>query len=203
MNLLRSLRHSCTRFGPRRVLAGAAVFATGLLAAGAFSSSVPAAPQDCLPVIGCVTTTVPSVTLPTVTLPTLPISTTTTGGGTNSTTDSTSTTTTATTATDTSKTGKAPDARLSVSVSVRVRGHGTHRVIELRLRLTRAARVNALLTRNGRALKRNQFTARPGSSLWRLRLGRAVKPGAAKLSLTYRSSAGEIARSSHRLRLPR
>src|SRR3989442_15525486 len=100
MTLLRSLRHSCTGFGPRRVLAGAAVFATGLLAAGAFSSSVPAAPQDCLPVIGCVTTTVPSVTLPTVTLPTLPISTTTTttttttGGGTNSTTDSTSTTTT-------------------------------------------------------------------------------------------------------------
>src|SRR3989442_15728863 len=112
MTLLRSLRHSCTGFGPRRVLAGAAVFATGLLAAGAFSSSVPAAPQDCLPVIGCVTTTFPSVTLPTVTLPTLPISTTTTtttttGGGTNSTTDSTSTTTTSTTATDTTKTGKA------------------------------------------------------------------------------------------------
>ena len=90
-----------------------------------------------------------------------------------------------------------------MKITVRVRGHGAKRAIELRLRLNKPARVNALLSRKGRALKRNQFTARAGSSLWRLRIGRTVTPGAAKLGLTYRSSAGEIARTNHRLRLPR
>lgn len=88
-------------------------------------------------------------------------------------------------------------------ITIRVRGHGAKRAIELRLRLNNPARVNALLSRKGKALKRQQFTARAGSSVWRLRIGRTVKPGAAKLGLMYRSSAGEIARSSHRLRLPR
>jgi hypothetical protein len=80
---------------------------------------------------------------------------------------------------------------------------GAKRAIELRLRLSKQARVSALLSRKGRALKRNQFSARAGASVWRLRLGGTVKPGLAKLGLTYRSSAGEIARSNHRLRLPR
>lgn len=96
-----------------------------------------------------------------------------------------------------------PGVGLSVRITVRVRGHGAKRAIELRLRLSKQARVSALLSRKGRALKRNQFSARAGASVWRLRLGGTVKPGLAKLGLTYRSSAGEIARSNHRLRLPR
>ena len=185
------------------------MFGAGLLASGTFSSSVPAAPQDCVPVLGCLTTTVPSVTLPTVTLPTLPTlptstttgTTTSPGSTTTSPTDSTSTTTTS--ATDASEDSKAPEVGLSVGISVRVLGHGAHRSIELRLRLSSPARVSALLSRAGKALSRRQFTARAGSSLWRLRVGRAVKPGAARLGVTYRSSTGETARSSHRLRLPR
>jgi hypothetical protein len=90
-----------------------------------------------------------------------------------------------------------------VTSSVRVLGTGARRSIELRLRLTQAARVSAVLTRNGKTLERHQFTAPAGPSLRRLRVGRTVKPGVANLGLTYRSSTGDTARSSHRLRLPR
>jgi len=153
-----------------------------------------------LPLLGCPTTTVPTITLPTTTLP---IGTTTTGpGGATSTTDSTRTTTTPT-ATDPNKTAEGPAASLGVTSSVRALGTGARRSIELRLRLTKAARVSAVLSRNGKTLQHHEFTAQAGSSLWRLRVGRTVKPGAASLGLTYRSSTGEIARSSHRLRLPR
>ena len=213
MALFRLLRQRVSR-SLRPAVARLAVFAAGLLVAGAFSSSLLAAPQDvCLPVVGCVTTTVPTVTVPTVTVPTLPTSTTTTttGGGTTTTTESggdssgstTATGTTTTTITTTTTEGTAaPGVALSVRISVRVRGHGAKRAIELRLRLSKPARVTALLSRNGKALKRGQYAARSGSNLWRLRLGRSVKPGAARLGLTYRSSAGETARSTHRLRLP-
>ncbi|MDX6408163.1 MAG: hypothetical protein QOE13_1234, partial [Gaiellaceae bacterium] len=54
-----------------RAIAGGGILVAGISAAGAFTSSAPAAPQDCLPVAGCVTTTLPTVSLP-VTLPTLP-----------------------------------------------------------------------------------------------------------------------------------
>lgn len=210
MTLLRHLRNSVSRLPVGRAVAGLAVFGAGVFAAGAFSSAVPAAPQDlCVPVVGCVTTTIPTVTLPTVTLPTTTTTTTTptttSGGGTTTTAGSGgnsggSTTTSATTTTDTSATSS---AGLSVEVRVRVIGHGAKRTIEVRLRLSKPARVSALLSRNGKALQRNQFSAATGSSVWGLRLGPKVKAGAAKLGLTYRSTTGEIARSSHRLRLPR
>jgi hypothetical protein len=217
MKLFRPLRQNIARLRVGRAVARSALLGAALLAAGTFSGTVLAAPQDvCLPIVGCITTTVPTVTLPTtVTVPTLPITTTTTttttvatggsttsagsGGGSTgpSTPTSTATTTTATDATATRGVG------LSVKITVRVRGHGAKRAIELRLRLSKPARVNALLSRKGKALKRQQFTARAGSSVWRLRIRRTVKPGAAKLGVMYRSSAGEIARSSHRLCLPR
>jgi hypothetical protein len=214
MTLHRLFRQSISRLPVRPAFVGLAVFAAGLVAAGAFSSAIPAAPQDvCLPVVGCVTTSLPGVTLPTVTLPTLPTSTTTTttttpGGGTTTvpgsggdpTGSSTSTGTTTTTTTETSGTSS---PALRVTVTVLVRGHGVKRLIELRLRLSKPARVNALLSRSGKSLKRNQFTARAGWSIRRLRLGRTVRAGAARLGLTYRSASGEVARTAHRLRLPR
>jgi len=86
---------------------------------------------------------------------------------------------------------------------VRVRGRGAARVVEIGLRLSKPARLSALLSRNGSTLARRQFAARAGSSLLRLRIGRAVKPGPARLALAYRSDAGENRRSSYRVRLPR
>jgi hypothetical protein len=208
MRFFRLLRQSISRFPVRRAVAGPVLLAGGLLAAGALSSAVPAAPRDvCLPVLGCVTTTLPTVTVPTTV--TLPITTTTTttsttnGGGTTTTTGTNGDSTGSTTSSTTTDTTAVPGAGLSVRISIRVRGHGAKRAIELRLRLSKPARVSALLSRQGKALKRNQFSARAGASVWRLRLGRTVKPGLAKLGLTYRSSAGEVARSNHRLRLPR
>jgi len=47
------------------------------------------------------------------------------------------------------------------------------------------------------------FTAKAGPHLLRLRIGRAAKPGLASLSLVYRLTTGEAARTTHRLRLPR
>src|SRR5204862_5686765 len=105
MSLLRLL---LSRMSLRRAVAGLAL-GTTLLAAGAFASAVPAAPQDvCLPVAGCITTTIPTVTIPTVTLPTVPTSTTTTtttGGGTTPTSGSTGNATGATTTTGMAPTG--------------------------------------------------------------------------------------------------
>jgi hypothetical protein len=189
-----------------RTLIAAAVFAGGLLAAGAFSPAVPAAPQQCLPVVGCVTTTIPSVPLPTVSVPsvpTLPTSSTTTTTSSGS--GSSGATTTPPQTTPVAGTVASPKAAaaLSAKASVRVRGRGAGRVIEVRLRLTKPALVSALLSRSSRALARRQFAAREGSTLVRLRIGRAVRSGPARLALVYTAASGETVRASYRLRLPR
>ena len=193
-----------------RVGAGAGTLAAGVLLAGAITSSAPAAPQDCLPVVvGCVTTTVPTVPLPVTlpTLPTLPGTTTTTtspGGFTTSPTTTTATTATnPTTTTNGGATGSNGATAFKPKATVRVRGRGAHRVVEIRVNLTKAARLNALLTRKDGALAKRLFTAKAGTHLFRLRIGRAAKPGLAKLSLLYRATTGEAARTTHRLRLPR
>jgi hypothetical protein len=187
-----------------RALVGAAIFAGGLLVAGTFTSAAPAAPEEeCLPVLGCVTTTLPSVPLPPVTTPALPTTTTTATtpdpGG--------STTQSAPPAggigTPGSPKSTQPQTVFSARAGVRVRGRGAARVVEIRLSLSKPARVSVLLSRSGSALARRQFEARAGASLLRLPLGRAVKPGLASLVLAYRSHAGESHRSSYRVRLPR
>ncbi len=189
----RPCRSRLARFG--RPLGAAGVFAAGLLASGVFSSATPAAPQDCLPVVGCVTTPAPPVTLPTVPLPTLPTSTTTAAP------DTTPTTTTA--AGETRSTESGPEVALAAKASVRVRGRGARRVVDIRLILTKDARVSALLSRSGSALARRSFGARAGSSILRLRVGRGPKSGPARLALTFSSDSGETVRASYRLRLPR
>jgi hypothetical protein len=192
-----------------RALLGAFVFGGGLFAAGVFSSAVPAAPQDCLPPpAGCVSTslpTVPSVPLPTVTVPTLPTTTgttTTTGGSPGGT-----TTDTGTSPTDTTQAGNdepsSGNAALTAHASVRVRGHGAKRVVEIRLRLSQSASVSVWLRRSGRALVRRTFSARAGSRVTILRVPREVKPGSATLGLTCRPVSGPSLRASYRLRLPR
>jgi hypothetical protein len=191
-----------------RVSAGAGTLAAGVLLAGAITSSAPAAPQDCLPVVvGCVTTTVPTVPLPVTlpTLPTLPGTTTTTTAPGGSTTSPTTTATTATNPTTTNgdTTGSNGAMAFKPKATVRVRGRGAHRVVEIRVNLTKAARLNALLTRKHGALAKRLFTAKAGKHLFRLRIGRAAKPGLANLSLLYRATTGEAARTTHRLRLPR
>jgi len=182
-----------------RGLFGGFVFAGGLLAAGVFSSAVPAAPQDCLPPpVGCVTTSVPSVpsvTVPGVTLPTLP-----TTPGTTTTTGSTPATTTAT---GTVQEDAAPTAALSAQAVVRVRGHGATRVVQIRLRLSQRADVSALLSRSGGALARREFAGPAGTSLFVLHVGRRTRAGPATLFLTYRPASGRTATASYRLRLPR
>jgi hypothetical protein len=176
-----------------RGIAGAGIFVAGILVAGAFTNSAPAAPQDCLPVVGCVTTTVPTVSLP-VTLPTLPL---TTAPG------ATTTTTTNSTTSSEDTTVSEGAAAFNPKATVRVRGRGARRVIEIRVNLTRAARLNALLSRKRGPIARRLFTAKAGPHLFTLRIGRAVKPGLANLSLVYRAATGEAARTTHRLRLPR
>lgn len=183
-----------------RALLAAGLLAGGALAAGVLSKPAPAAPEECLPVIGCVTTTIPSIQLPTVTVPTLPTTTGTTSDGSAGATAPPAATTAS------AETPAAPteaEAAFSAKASVRVRGRGAKRVVEIRLRLTKPARVSALLSRNGRALARRQLAARSGSSLLLLRVGRAPKPGAARLALAYRADSGESARATYRLRLPR
>jgi hypothetical protein len=188
-----------------RVIGSAGILAVGMLAAGAFTSSAPAAPQDCLPVVGCVTTTLPTVPLPGVTLPTvptLPVTTTTTPQGTSTTSSTTTTANSGTTLTgDTTVPPGA--AAFSPKATVRVRGRGARRVVEIRVNLTKAARLNALLSRKRGSIARRLFTAKAGPHLFRLRIGRAAKPGLASLSLVYRATTGEAARTMHRLRLPR
>jgi hypothetical protein len=196
-----------------RVSAGAGTLAAGVLLAGAITSSAPAAPQDCLPiVVGCVPTTVPTVPLP-VTLPTLPTlpgstttattSTTTPGGSTTSSTTTTATSATNPTTTNGDATGPSGATAFKPKATVRVRGRGANRVVEIRVNLSKAARLNALLTRKHGALAKRLFTAKAGRHLFRLRIGRAAKPGLANLSLVYRATTGEAARTTHRLRLPR
>jgi hypothetical protein len=191
-----------------RLSAGAGTLAAGVLLAGAITSSAPAAPQDCLPVVvGCVTTTVPTVPLPVTlpTLPTLPATTTTTTASGGSTTSPTTATATATNPTTTNgdTTGSTGATAFKPKATVRVRGRGAHRVIEIRVNLSKAARLNALLTRKHGAVAKRLFTAKAGKHLFRLRIGRAAKPGLANLSLVYRATTGEAARTTHRLRLPR
>jgi hypothetical protein len=188
---------------PRQALLAAAVFAGGLLASGMFSSAVPAAPEECLPVVGCVTTPLPPVTLPTlpttpVPVPTLPVTTSQPDPG-----PAPAPASTTTSAGGTKSPESAPEAALTARSSVRVRGRGANRVIEIRLRLSKAARVNALLSRNGRALARRQFAGRAGASTLRVRVGRTTRSGPARLALTFRSDSGESARATYRLRLPR
>jgi hypothetical protein len=193
-----------------RVSTGAVTLAAGVLLAGAITSSAPAAPEDCVPVVvGCVTTTVPTVpppvTLPT--LPTLPGTTTTTTAPDGSTTSSTTTATTPTATNPTTTNGDAAGSNRATAfkpkATVRVRGRGANRVVEIRVNLSKAARLNALLTRKHGALAKRLFTAKAGPHLFRLRIGRAAKPGLANLSLVYRATTGEAARTTHRLRLPR
>jgi uncharacterized membrane protein len=194
-----------------RVGAGAGTLAAGVLLAGAITSSAPAAPQDCLPVVvGCVTTTVPTVPLPVTlpTLPTLPGTTTTTttapGGSTTSpTTTATTATNPTTTTTNGDTTGSNGATAFKPKATVRVRGRGAHRVVEIRVNLTKAARLNALLSRKRGQIAKRLFSAKAGPHLFRLRIGRAAKPGLANLSLVYRAATGEAARTTHRLRLPR
>lgn len=182
-----------------RVIGGAGICAAGMLLAGTFTSSAPA--QVCLPVVGCVTTTLPTVPLPGVTVPTvptLPVTTTTTTPGTSTTSSTATTATSATTPTvPQGATAFRPKA------TVRVRGRGARRVVEIRVNLTKAARLNALLSRKRGSIARRLFTAKAGPHLFKLRIGRAAKPGPASLSLVYRATTGEAARTTHRLRLPR
>jgi hypothetical protein len=182
-----------------RLIGGAAIFAAGMLVAGAFTSNAPA--QVCLPVVGCVTTTLPTLPLPGVTsptVPTLPITTTTT-------TQSTSTTSSTSTTANSATTPTVPQgaAAFSPKATVRVRGRGARRVVEIRVNLTKAARLNALLSRKRGSIAKRLFTAKAGPHLFKLRIGRAAKPGLASLSLVYRATTGEAARTTHRLRLPR
>jgi hypothetical protein len=191
------------------VSAGACIFGAGLLVAGAFTSSAPAAPEDCLPVVGCLTTTVPIVSVPVTlpTLPTLPGTTTTTTPDGSTTTSSTATTTdsssSTTTTTAAAKGASKGAAAFNPKASVRVRGRGAQRVVEIRVDLTKAARLNALLSRNRGSIAKRLFTAKAGRHLFRLRIERSAKPGLANLSLVYRAVTGEAARTTHRLRLPR
>ena len=190
-----------------RAGAAAGIFGAGILLAGAVTSSAPAAPQDCLPVVvGCVTTTLPTGSLPATLppLPTLPGPTTTTvqGGSTTSST-ATLTTSSSTTTTNGDTTGSKGDTAFKPKATVRVRGRGAHRVIEIRVNLTKAARLNARLSRKNASLAKRLFTAKAGQHLFKLRIGRTPKPGLAELSLVYRAASGEGARTTHRLRLPR
>ena len=191
-----------------RAAAAAGIFGSGILLAGAVTSSAPAASQDCLPgVVVCVTTTLPTVSLPVIVppLPTLPGATTTTvpGGSTTSSTATTTNPSSTTTTTNGDTTGSKGDTAFKPKATVRVRGRGAHRVIEIRVKLTKAARLNARLSRKSASLAKRLFTAKAGQHLFKLRIGRTPKPGLAELSLVYRAASGEGARTTHRLRLPR
>ena len=76
-------------------------------------------------------------------------------------------------------------------------------MVEIRVTLNKPARLSALLSRQRGAIAKKTFTAKAGARLFRLRVGRNAKPGLANLSLVYRATTGEAARSTHRLRLPR
>jgi hypothetical protein len=186
---------------PTRILLAVCVFAAGLLASGAFSSAVPAAPQDCLPVVGCVTsTTTPSLPLPTVTVPALPTTTPTTTAGTTPTNTAEPTKTSATT----EELGpKTPESALTTRTSVRVRGHRARRLVELRLEVSKEARVTALLRRNRTVLARRDARAHAGANVVILRVSRAARAGLATLMVAFQTTSGESARTTRRIRLPR
>src|SRR5256885_8762775 len=164
-----------------RPAAAAAIFGSGILPAGAVTSTAPAASQDCLPgVVACVTTTLPTVSLPVIVppLPTLPGATTTTvpGGSTTSSTATTTNPSSTTTTTNGDTTGSKGDTAFKPKATVRVRGRGAHRVIEIRVKLTKAARLNARLSRKSASLAKRLFTAKAGQHLFKLRIGRTPKP---------------------------
>jgi hypothetical protein len=92
---------------------------------------------------------------------------------------------------------------LSAKASVRFRGHGANRRLEITLRLSKPARVSARLARGNRTLARRQVRAPAGTSVVVLRIARATKAGAARLALVYATSSGETARASYRIRVSR
>jgi hypothetical protein len=179
--------------------AGGGVCLAGFLVAGTFTSSAPAAPQDCPPIVGCPTVTVPIVSV-TVTAPTLP---TTTPAGSTTTSTPSGTTLGSQTTTPTTTTTPNGATAFKPKASVRVRGRGAGRFVEIRVTLTKAARLNAQLIRNRNSIARKLFTAKAGRHVFRLRIARTAKPGLASLSLHYRAATGEAAHTKHRLRLPR
>jgi hypothetical protein len=129
-------------------------------------------------------------------LPTLPTST-------ASTTPQAPATTTTTAAGETRTPEVAPASAFVVRASVRVRGRGATRVVEIRVNLSKPARVSALLVRSSRALARRQFNPPAGASVLRVPVARGTRAGAATLRLTHRSAQDETVRASYRLRLPR
>jgi len=186
--------------GLLRVVLAVAVFLAGLMVAGVFSSSTPAAPQDCLPPpVGC-PPTVPSLPLPTVSVP-LPTT------EPSATETSPTTTGTPTATTDATGTGAAEptaeEAALVAHATVRVHGRGARRVVEIRLVLSRSADVSALLRRSSSVLARRRFAAPAGSSVLRMTVGRRPKAGPATLSLMHRPASGAGVRATYRLRLPK
>lgn len=188
-----------------RALAGALVFAAGLLSAASFAGASPAAQKDCVPVVGCITTALPTVTLPTVSVPTvLPTTTNGTPPQTTpgSTTQTTPESTTGSTATAPSPAGAA-GSPFTARASVRVLGRRGRRVVQITVRLNKEARLTALLTRNGRSLLRKEFAAKQGSRIFRLRVRTTTRAGLARLWLTYRTAAKEGAKATYRIRLPR
>jgi hypothetical protein len=137
-----------------------------------------------------------------VTVPTPPLPTTTTTGSPPTSGTAGGTSPSGTAENDSSAPGDAATA-LTVRASLRVRGTGAHRVVEIRLRLSKHARVSALLSRSGMVLAQRLVDAHAGSSLVVLHVAREAKPGPAKLLLTCQSASGQTARVSYRLRLPR
>lgn len=86
---------------------------------------------------------------------------------------------------------------------MRVRGRGAGRRVEIRLSLSKPARVSARLVRSSRTLARRQLAAPAGSSVMVLRVGRATKAGVARLTLVYAAASDTVARASYSIRLPR
>jgi len=185
-----------------RVLAGAVIFTAGLASAAFFAGASPAAPKDCLPVVGCITTalptvSLPAVTLPTVTVPTLPATTT----------NDTPAQTTSSSTTESTAAAPPPedqaDVPFTARASVRVLGRRARRVVQITARVNKDAQVTAVVTRSGRSLMRREFSAKQGSRIVRLRVRTGTKAGLARLWLTYRTASKEGKKASYRIRLPR
>jgi hypothetical protein len=86
---------------------------------------------------------------------------------------------------------------------VKVRGKGARRLIEIRVRLSKSATMQALVKQGTRSLAQHKFVLRAGGWLVRLPIARRAKAGAATLSLRYNAGAGVAKRATYRLRLPR
>jgi hypothetical protein len=193
-----------------RVLAGALIFTVGLLSAAFFAGASPAAPKDCLPVVGCITTALPTVSLPAITLPTVTVPTlpaTTTSDTPAQTTPSSTTQTNSGSTTESTAAAPRPedqaDAPFTARASVRVLGRRARRVVQITARVNKDARVTAVVTRSGRSLMRKEFSAKQGSRVLRLRVRTGTKAGLARLWLTYRTASKEGKKATYRIRLPR